>query len=180
MVSEGAARTLTPGEEARRDAALANSPEVKRLIRIRDEITIRARSRGVTPEMVRAAYRGGDARAASELLGFSEEETAALNRRLTRARDELYRKHPLLRAVAVGEVRPGEACGAEHAARALAAGASGPPDGAVLMETSSDRCKWLQYTAALAVCTTVGPVLYWPCAYLAYCSFCTDEVKVCV
>ena len=34
--------------------------------------------------------------------------------------------------------------------------------------------KFAQYTACLAVCTSGGPILYWPCAYLCICAFCPD------
>lgn len=43
-----------------------------------------------------------------------------------------------------------------------------------------DGCENLQYIAALLVCTTAGPIFYWACAYVAYCSFCegglTDDL----
>lgn len=38
------------------------------------------------------------------------------------------------------------------------------------------KCKWLPYTATLIVCTSVGPILYWPCAYAAICAWCTGGI----
>ena len=34
-------------------------------------------------------------------------------------------------------------------------------------------CKWVQYTACLILCTAGGPILYWPCAYLCMCGYCS-------
>lgn len=35
-----------------------------------------------------------------------------------------------------------------------------------------DGCDYEQYVLALAGCAGLGPYLYWPCAYVAYCEFC--------
>jgi len=35
-----------------------------------------------------------------------------------------------------------------------------------------DGCNYVPYVASLVVCTAAGPVLYWPCAILAYCTWC--------
>jgi hypothetical protein len=179
------ARSLSPGESARLEAALRRSEEVAELIRIRDELTSRARDRSVTPEMVRQAYTGADPTAAADLLGLSSSESGALDARLLTVQRSLYEKFPVLRSLADGEVTAGETCGAEAAARALTRLRPGrPTSGATPMNEEDipvvdDGCKWLQYTAALAVCTTAGPVIYWPCAYIAYCSFCSDDLGIC-
>ena len=81
-----------------------------------------------------------------------------------------------------GEITAAQSCNAEAAARALARGTG---DGEIGLQNTeieepAGDCKWLQYTAALAVCTTAGPVIYWPCAYLAYCSFCTGNAGICI
>lgn len=39
--------------------------------------------------------------------------------------------------------------------------------------TQGVRCKWMQYVASLALCSLGGPFWYWPCAYVAICSFCS-------
>ncbi len=40
-------------------------------------------------------------------------------------------------------------------------------------------CQAVQFTACLLVCTTTGPIIYWPCAYLCSCSFCALD-GICV
>lgn len=42
--------------------------------------------------------------------------------------------------------------------------------------TAQTDCEWIQYVACLAVCTSGGPVIYFPCAYLCWCAFCDNEV----
>ncbi len=37
------------------------------------------------------------------------------------------------------------------------------------------RCRWLPYTMHLIGCTSLGPILYWPCAYVAICAWCPGE-----
>lgn len=44
-------------------------------------------------------------------------------------------------------------------------------------EGDPDSCEWLPYVAALALCTLLGPIWYWVCAYVAYCSFCTGPLR---
>jgi hypothetical protein len=39
-------------------------------------------------------------------------------------------------------------------------------------EFDDGGCSYLPYTAALVLCTALGPLLYWACAVLAYCEFC--------
>lgn len=175
-------RTLSAGEIADLEAALEVSPEVRELVAIRDELTNRARIRGVTPEMVRTAYREGNVTRAASLLGMGAVDTDEMARRLTRARTALYRKHPVIEEMVAGSVVTGAACPAEEAARAVAIDASPGRAGSRFVEVDNDElgCKWLQYTVALALCSTAGPVIYWPCAYLAYCSLCTDDLGICI
>lgn len=41
---------------------------------------------------------------------------------------------------------------------------------------SPTSCQWGPFIASLILCTTLGPVLYWPCAYIGMCSFCDGSV----
>ena len=47
------------------------------------------------------------------------------------------------------------------------------------LSQSGGDCRWLPYTACLALCTTTGPVWYWVCAYVCYCSFCEGLDGIC-
>lgn len=120
------------------------------------------------------ATRGDEAEIAG-LFGLTAVESATLDERLRGARGSLERQHPVLRQIANREVLTGESCSSEIAARALSL-ADGDGDGIEMVDAG---CKWVQYTAALALCTAGGPVLYWPCAYIAYCSLCTDDFGIC-
>jgi hypothetical protein len=177
------ARSLSAGETAELERALSQSPEIAELARIRDELTARARQRGVTTEMVRAAYRNGNTAEIEALFGLTSGESTALTERLESIQRRLYHRYPVLRSITQGETATSQTCNADAAARALARGTGGGETGIQSTEVAEPvddgGCKWLQYTAALAVCTTAGPVIYWPCAYLAYCSFCTDTAGVC-
>lgn len=178
---------LTSAEEARLEQELRRSPELSALIAMREELTERARQRNVSAEMVREAYGSGDTDAAAALFGFTQAEAEALNHRLVQVQASLYRKHPVLRRIAVGEVEA-PLCGIDIGARRLSTDGSETRNssGGVLFSAEGDHevlpdtgCKWIQYTAALALCSAAGPVLYWPCAYIAYCSFCDDDFSIC-
>ena len=43
--------------------------------------------------------------------------------------------------------------------------------------TAQTDCKWIQYTACLAACTTTGPIIYFACAYLCFCTFCDNDAS---
>ena len=177
------ARTLSTAETAALENALSQSPEVAELARIRDELTARARQRNVTPEMVRAAYQNGNTAEVEALFGLTSGESTALSHRLENIQRRLYHRYPVLQSITRGEITTGQSCSAEAAARALArataAGETGTQSTEVTEPVDDGGCRWLQYTAALAVCTTAGPLIYWPCAYLAYCTFCTGNAGVC-
>lgn len=40
------------------------------------------------------------------------------------------------------------------------------------INVTEDGCRWVEYTACLVVCTALGPILYWPCAYLCWDTYC--------
>jgi hypothetical protein len=180
-VAPSVVTTLSPMETAALEHELSRSEEVADFIRVRDELTARAKARNVTPEMVRAAYIGGDAAAIQRLFGLSPKESYLLTHRLRTNQLRLQARFPVLRSLAEGTVAAsGASCGADIAARALVADSRrGGPSTSIEADPSAGGCKWVQYTVALLLCTTGGPVLYWPCAYLAYCSLCTDDFAIC-
>jgi len=54
---------------------------------------------------------------------------------------------------------------------------SGGPGYPTCQEGDPSSCEWLPYVAALALCTLLGPIWYWVCAYVAYCSFCKGPLR---
>jgi len=148
-------------------------------------LTERARRRGVTPEQVTAAYRDGDAAELQALFGFTPGESIALSERFENIQRRLYEKYPVLQSIAVGDVSASTTCNAQAAARALARGSvrgsgGGSAGGEIGVQMDDEGCKWIQFVAALIVCSSAGPVIYWPCGYLAYCSFCSDDFGICM
>jgi hypothetical protein len=180
-VAPVAVTTLSATETAALEYELIRSEEVADFIRVRDELTARAKARNVTPEMVRAAYISGDAAALQSLFGLSARESNHLTHRLRTSQMRLQTRFPVLRSLAEGTAATsGPACGADVAARALVADSRrGKPSTSIEADPSAGGCKWVQYTIALLLCSTGGPVVYWPCAYLAYCSLCTDDFAIC-
>jgi len=133
--------------------------------------------------LVEAVSAHDSARAAT-ILGFTEAEANALNARMDQLRVQIFLAFPDVEKMAVGYA--GSSCGFSvadshcdvRAAVDNAAAAVSAMDNLLAfmnMPQGSNRpvsCHWGPYTASLVLCTTLGPVLYWPCAYVALCSFC--------
>jgi hypothetical protein len=45
--------------------------------------------------------------------------------------------------------------------------------------SSAVGCQWGPYVAHLAACAKTGPIVYWACAYVAYCAWCEDSQGIC-
>jgi len=130
------------------------------------------------------AVSAHDSARAAKILGFTEAEANALNARMDQLRVQIFLAFPDVEKMAVGYA--GSSCGFAvadshcdvRAAVDNAAEAVSAMDDLLAfmnMPQGSNRpvsCHWGPYIASLVLCTTVGPVLYWPCAYVALCSFC--------
>jgi hypothetical protein len=149
---------------------LSKSPYVQELTSIVGEMTTRARDRGVTIEEVSRAYENRDESAIADLLGYSEADIQALSERLNDLRESIYAEFPEIEQLAEAQAQNGS-CDPAVFAQLFGNDAgdqiylAAPPPGTT--------CAWVPYTAALVVCTALGPVLYWACATVALCTFCS-------
>lgn len=177
------ASTTSPQERSLEDleAALRDSQELKDLINFRDEITQRVTASRVSARTLRRAYESGDERRIAALLGYSDTDLLLLNQRLDNLRRALLTTFPeIQRLMATTTHSP---CGFSPSPRTCGTARffdnfEGYTQGVSPMYIEPEpgggevTCQWAPYTAALAVCTLAGPIWYWPCAYVATCSFC--------
>jgi len=165
------------------DTELLASPAVREVVATARDIAYRVSMVFDRDALVEAISAHDGARAA-ELLGFTEAEANALNARMDELRVEIFLAFPDVERMSVGYA--GSSCGfavagsqcdvrsaVDNAAEAVSAldellGFMDAPQGS----NRPVSCHWGPYTASLVLCTTLGPVLYWPCAYVALCSFC--------
>jgi hypothetical protein len=151
------------------DEKMEADPLLQELLEIRDEMTRRLRDRKVPARLLKQAYAAGDEQAVLDLMGYSRDEAARLRTRLAATREALLAKHPRL-----ADATPARPKTAGDVARFLdryeKLTESYAPE---VYSKKKPTCKWLQYSAALGLCAVSGPVIYWPCAYLAMCSLCS-------
>ena len=159
---------------------LKQDRDVKALIDIRDQITRRVLERSIDIKELGQAYEGSDFDKVVALMGFSPEELQSLARRLEAARESLWSKYPTLREQAStmgrpcspGEMKKFFSAFEKYKARAAVKAFAKGNDAAV-----QGGCKWIAYTLCLIGCTSLGPIVYWPCAYfVCYCELCDEDV----
>lgn len=146
-------------------------PLVQRLDALIKEVSKRASERGVsTNDAIRAGRARGTA-AAGELLGYVPGELEAIDAEIASLLKQIISKYPAVQAQVDGRLTVAPRV-------QIACGESGQSFTAAMCEGELDEtnCNWLLYTAALVACTAAGPVLYWACALLAWCEFCTSEL----
>jgi len=157
-----------------------HDPAAQALHRIRDQMTRRLIDRGVDLAEVRAAYRKADFESVIAMFGYAEGELADLDRQIVNLRKDLVSRYPRL-AAGLAQVAPQGNCYHCNVDRAfdimkrqvtISASAAGSYAEAADAKEGESDCMWGAYVSALLLCTTMGPIIYWPCAYLAYCSFC--------
>ena len=168
--------SLSPSAETALITALRSSYEVKRLLQIRAELEDRASARLVTREMLRGPYNRKDYEQIGLLLGMSREEMADLSAEMSGLKVSLFAQFPVLTQMSSGAIAAmrcpdGMASGPFR----LASRSSDRFNVAAAVEVEAAGCKWLPFIIALGLCVETGPA-YILCAYLAYCSFCDDEV----
>jgi hypothetical protein len=171
---------LSAAEADSLDVAIRQSAELRELLDIRDLLTQRLRQRGHNPQQV--FQQRANPRALSGVFGLTPSEERDLNTRLTTARAALLARFPTASLVAEGKVIVPASCQPSRIDSRLER--SGAEDGTLANEHGpiegdpfddpefESDCRWLLYVASLALCTTTGPVLYWACAFVAWCSFC--------
>ncbi len=145
--------------------AIYSDPAFQILLSVRNELTQRVIERNIPKDKLWAAYQQKDTGQLALLLGLTPEDLKILNYRLQTARTALLKKYP--------EVRQAYYEMLSNDAYTHKINREFPLDKIVQNpKLAEPDCDWVKYTAALLVCTTAGPVIYWPCAYLALCSFC--------
>lgn len=175
---------------------LSTDANVHDLIARAQALHDRAEDLGVIDE-VQAAYRKDDEDRIRELMGFTSSEMNAIRSANENDVDAILAEYPEVEVEAyLAEYPEAE----EEASQQLGLGQSNVHlafDGKCLdrpasvlgarpqdtpsyhfasagASVSASDCQWLQFTAALYLCTLAGPVGYWPCAYLASCTYCEN------
>ena len=157
------------------DALLKQDSDVQTLIAISDEMTQRVIDRNVSISALKAAYQARDEQQIIALLGYSSAEFKDLSYRLENTRKAIFNKYPEI--VQMVKEKPESSCGYSNISSSC--GTDRFFDRFNLIEQNRlegegpTTCRWGPYVAALALCRLGGPVWYWPCAYVALCSFCT-------
>ena len=147
------------------DHLLDRDPDVRTLLAVRDEITRRVIELHIPPDQLRRAYQAGDEYAIAELMGYSEAEIRAFRGRLDEARVAIFQKFPQVERMAQESPTPSYQTDDLFFLDHLRESEPNIVDRAT--------CRIVPYVAALSLCTLAGPVFYWPCAYVALCSFCS-------
>lgn len=161
--SESSSSTLSITAIRDLNSLLRESNEVQELTAIWKDLRNRALSSGMPWQELMSAYQRQDEQLLRNSLGLTSQEEVFLNNRLRELTRSLLSKFPELQAF-VKKAKPCINCGSAEVI------------GKVDILTAPEGCHWIQYTAALVVCSAGGPVLYWPCAYLAYCSLCWGDI----
>ncbi len=165
---------------------LKKDTNINELFSIRDDLTKRVLESGVSGKEIADIVEHNDSRRFAEITGYTAEELDDIGRRINLFGKVIQERYPDLQE-RVGK-RP-EGCIecdfkniAEKWDNALVTHKQadvfyrdGDENQIPLPDPSKKgvTCQWLQYGGSLAVCTALGPVLYWACAAVAVCAFCT-------
>lgn len=173
-ISHNSALERTPDEL---DELLKQDTDVQTLLEVRNEIMQRVIDRNISVSALKTAYQSGNEQQIINLLQFSETEIKDLNYRLDTARKAIFDKFPEvaqmmkeMSASSCGFTKNSTNCKTNQLFDNFNEYANNGVAPELLAPT---RCRWGPYVAALALCTLLGPVWYWVCAYAALCSFCT-------
>lgn len=133
-----------------------------------------------------AAYNIGDTKKLQLLLGITDTELIEYQTRINKLKESLLNNYPELKKEYLRQISC-KTCITinitEIYKKVTARGFFKIINGEPLNVVSPDKinyllsendCSWIPYSACLIVCTSTGPILYWPCAYVCMCSFCTN------
>ncbi len=177
---------VSPGPEEDYEVRLGEDSDLRELISIRDEMTSRALESGVSGAVIAGIVESNDTSRFASILGYTDGELAELGERIALLGRTIRERYPGLEEKAGVDTDGCPACdfaGVEERWNRLAArygkGGSMPLDGEQNQIPEPDpkqkgvRCRMVPYSAALAGCTSLGPVLYWACATVATCMYCS-------
>lgn len=139
------------------------------LSRITDRVKFKVAKQGTGfLDSLEEAYKEGDMTTAQTLLGYSTDDIDEMDAQL-----EVVRGH--LPAASTTEC-PQCADVARNFAtirhHILGNSTIISPNAPVGDAPVISGCRWAPYLVALALCSRLGPLLYWACSYVAYCSNC--------
>ncbi len=148
--------------------------EINELLNIRDNITRRVIENNINVDELKDAYKNSDEKRIIHLLGYSNEDIQALDLKLKNVITRIIDKVPEYKIWIENEKEKFCAkCKSEtffnnfysYTSKHYRLNKS-------LDEALGSDCQWAPYAAALALCSLLGPIWYWPCAYVAMCRFC--------
>lgn len=164
--------------------------DILTLIEIREKIADRVIGNGISKSALLEAIQGKDDKKIRKIIGMSEGEYNTLESQFNEIKSIIYKKFPdvqkLVNLAATG-------CSSCAVSKKISFINSLPivsrnNDVQITMNSldklysnekqfientsEQDGCRWVEYTACLVVCTALGPILYWPCAYLCWDTYC--------
>lgn len=150
------------------DALLISDPLVEELLLIRNNFTERINKelgKSFSLEELRLAYLYSDEQLIISYMGYTSIQIDSIDNRLNQIRNELVDKYPPLKSYLTSVCAE---CNIDSFFVHYYDYTNIPIEAL--------DCRWGPYIASLIVCTTLGPVLYWPCAYVAMCSWCSGGI----
>lgn len=166
-------------------------PELIELLKIRDAIAYRVVTNKISKVNLAKAFQNHDTNALQRLLGINNHELEIYQERIKRLRESLLKKYPDLKEEYLKQLNC-KSCKETDIntvyKKITSTGffkvINGEPisimtpstlnTNSIIKENGDGTCSWIPYTACLVVCTSTGPIFYWPCAYVCMCSFCTS------
>jgi len=153
------------------EISLMNEPLVYELIRIKNEITSHIISNEIDISQLQEAYVENDEEKIKEIMGFPADVLNKYEEALDMVSEKLLKKYPMLVDL-INDLALCSGCpeidyfdNIEELPLVL-------PDNSIIKASEKVKCKWVPYTASLLVCSASGPIIYWPCAYVAICAWC--------
>ncbi len=169
------------------DSALINEPMVWRVLEIRDSMTAHIVDAGANMDSLAVYYSTGDSSGILTEIAYTPTELEAIDNEIDSLATELRDKYPELDSLVSAAATPCSfgSCPerdnfftnsfdeftsytsdqTKNLMQGQFQNGGDPPP-------QQDGCEWGQYFAALLVCSGTGPILYWPCAYVAMCAYC--------
>lgn len=175
---------LDPLNDVALQARMEADPAVQDLYSIFQEVGNRYIELDVSKEAFAKAYAAKTKETSVALLGYTEAEYDRLTERFNSNIESIRETYPEL---ASSELRGQceipvdlDISQAYQASIASFKGGGLPLGKSSGINEAMQRpdCKWLAYTACLITATTLGPLLYWPAAYVCMCGFCDSSLCI--
>jgi len=150
-------------------AQLLESPELQSLQQLSTQIAQRITASDHS--VFSRAFEEGNNKAVLNAIGYSEKDIASLEQRMESNSLVLFRSFPEL-----AYFLPNSTVAAPLSGEQIVAMASIMTDGDRSISNGSNggvNCAWVPYTASLGLCTAAGPVMYFACAAVALCAWCS-------